>query len=258
MFTNLFPTQLSKTIKRIFSTIPNPPILLKLMPATQDGESCVKTTPPYAFLCQNERDRLKKYTLAKRQSEYLTGRICAKISTMSYLQSCGQHCAAMEQIEIINAESGYPFVKINPESLAPIPKISLSHSKEYALALAAQYRCGVDIQRQEKTLKKLQEKYCTDGEFSVLLKTLSKGNVLPGLTLLWSAKEAIQKSLSADVMPYFSEIRLQQCKKIEKNNVVLTFSLLTDRNPKWPRGITVAAGIFKNYAMAVTTLEGDC
>jgi phosphopantetheinyl transferase (holo-ACP synthase) len=104
----------------------------------------------------------------------------------------------------------------------------------------------------------VQEKYCADREYSMLMQTMEVANELEALTLVWSAKEAIQKCLSTDVIPFFLELSLQQCKKIDKNNVALTFSLFTNRNKRWPGEITVAAGIFKEYAIAVTTLTGDC
>lgn len=161
----------------------------------------------------------------------------------------------MAQIEIKNSANGRPYVRISPGPPFPVPEISLSHSKEYGLALAAQYRCGVDIQRHEPTLKRVQEKYCTNKEYTLLLKILKNQNELTKLALLWSTKEAVQKSLSADTMPYFTEIFLRKCKIINRDNVVFTVSFISERVNNWPEQMKVVAGTFKDYAMAITTVE---
>ena len=256
MHIQLFPTKLGEIVQSIFSTIPAPPVLLKLLHPVDANKTRAKTKQPYTLLCRNERDQLQNYTLAKRRSEYLTSRICAKISTMDYLRSRGNPTVTMEQIEIKNSESGRPYVKIFPTPMYPVPEISLSHSKEYGLAVAAQNYCGVDIQRHEPTLKRVKEKYCTNKEYLLLPKTLQTQDELEKLALLWSAKEAIQKSLSAETMPYFTEIQLRKCKTMSGNNSIFTFSFTSEREKKWPEQLKVVAGTFKNYAIAITAVEG--
>ncbi len=245
MLTQLFPLRLNDTVKNVFSTIPTSPILLKLIPE-----------PPSSFLCRNEYKQLQKYTLPKRQSEYLTSRICVKMCVINYWQSLSRDPLTMEQIEILNSGPGDPFIRIHPAPSFALPSISLSHSKEFGLAVAAQYRCGVDIQKQIPTLKKVQKRYCTAQEFSILTHTLNNESDLAGLALIWSAKEAVQKCLGADTMPFFTEICLEKCENAATESKVLTFSLLTERSRKWPKFLTVVVGTYRDYAIAITTNEG--
>jgi len=252
MLDQLFPTKLNKTVKSVFSTIPVSPVLLELIPEVDNNISGTSAESPSSFLCKNECKQLHKYTLAKRRSEYLTSRICAKMCVMDYWQSHGRDPITMEQIEILNSGQGYPFIEIHPAPSFPLPGISLSHSKEYVLAVAAQFRCGVDIQKHVPTLKKVKTRYCTAQEFSILTHTLKNETDLSKLALIWSAKEAIQKCFGDDIMPFFTEICLQKCENTDTKSNILTFSLLTERNQKWPEFLTVVTGTYKGYAIAIT------
>ena len=148
MLTNLLPAQLSAIILDTFSSIPCPPAVLKLLPAASETAPEAIQNKPYIFLHNSELAQLKKYRLPKRRSEYLTGRICAKMAALNYLQFTLQTPPAMHQIEINNSEYGHPLITFHPTGPFPVPDISISHSKGYGAAVAAQRRCGIDIQHQ--------------------------------------------------------------------------------------------------------------
>ncbi len=256
MLTNLMPAQLSTIILDTFSAVICPPVVLKLLPTPSEIEPEAIQNEPYIFLHSNECAQLKKYRLPKRRSEYITGRICAKTAISDHLQSTLRTPPPMNQIEINNSEYGHPVITFHSEVPFPVPEISISHSKEYGAAIASRHRCGIDIQSQEKSLIKVREKYCTEPEEHILLKAIPKGNKLLRLSLLWSAKEAIQKSFSTKTgMPTFLGIHLQAGQRKDDNNVLFSFSLPPEQNRRNQKNVTVAAGIFMNYAIAVFVLE---
>ena len=247
MLTNFFPVELIRTIKDTFSSVPCTPVMLRLLPATGDIEP--------DFLHGSELVQLKKYRLPKRRSEYLTGRLCAKLAASSYLQSSLNTPVAMEQIEIFNAGHGRPFITLNQTPSPTVPDISISHSKGYAVAMASRHRCGIDIQKHEKSLIKVKEKYCTAQEYTILSDSIENGDELLHLALLWSAKEAIQKTFSTkNGLPTFSNIRLQSGEEKDCGNVVLFFSLPPGQSRQKSKIIAVAAGTFTDYAIAVSML----
>jgi len=240
---NFFPSELTATIQPTFSSILSTPVLLKLLPATAGIET--------SFLHTNEITQLSKYRLPKRRSEYLTGRICAKIAAIDYLKSSLNPAPLMEKIEIVNNEQGHPSLILHTQPEITIPNISISHSGEYAAAIATQHRCGIDIQKHEQSLIKVREKYCANREFKIIAEE-NEADELGQLALLWSAKEAIQKSYGIKTgMPTFSEIRLQESEKRDGNNMLLFFNL----PPKYCHGnseiIPVTTTTFINYAIAV-------
>ena len=255
MLTNFLPAKLSSFILETFSSLSCPPVVLKLLPAGETEPETIQNKP-YGFLHDGELTQIKKYKLPKRRSEYLTGRICAKMATLSYLQFNLQTPPAMNRIEIRNFEYGNPFLTFHPPASFPVPNISISHSKGYGAAIAAQHPCGIDIQSQEKSLIKVQKKYCAEQEYNTLLKIIPEGSELSRLSLLWSAKEAIQKRFSENnSMPAFLEIHLQAGEKVDDENVLFFFSLPPVAFQQHPKIITVAAGTFRDYAIAVSALE---
>lgn len=248
MLTNFFPVELSRTIRDTFNSVPCPPVMLRILPAPGDIDP--------GFLCKSELVQLGKYKLPKRRSEYLTGRLCAKLAASSYLQSSLNTPVAMEQIEIFNAAHGRPYIAFHPGPSPTVPDISISHNKGYAVAMAAEHRCGIDIQKHEKSLIKVKEKYCAVREYTLLSDSIQNGDELSRLALLWSAKEAIQKTFSTEnSLPTFSNIRLQSGDQKDCGTVVLFFSLPPGQSRQKSKVIAVAAGTFEDYAIAVSMLE---
>ncbi len=256
MLTNSLPVQLSTIILDTFSSISCPPVILKLLPDADETAPEAMQNTPYIFLHSSELAQLKKYRLPKRRSEYLTGRICAKMAISSYLQSTLRPLPAMNQMEINKSEYGRPFITFHPAASFPLPDISISHSKGYGAAIATRHRCGIDIQRQEKSLIKVRERYCLEREYHILSKIIPEREELLQLSLLWSAKEAIQKSFSRGAsMPTFLGIQLQGGKRKDNANFLFSFSLSPGQSQQSLRNITVVAGLFMDYAIAVSVLE---
>lgn len=253
MFTNCLPAQFSSIILDTFNSIPCSPVVLRLLPAADEIPPEKILNTPYTLLHLRECAQLQKYRLPKRRSEYLTGRICAKIVISRYLHLILQAPPAMNQIEIKNSEYGQPFIKAHQSASSFMPGISISHSSEYGAAVAAQNRCGIDIQRQENSLIKVREKYCLEDDYRIVSRIIPEGGELLHLSLLWSAKEAIQKRFSSEAsMPTFLNISLQDGERKDNDNVIFYFSIPPGQGRQNIRIITVAAGVFMNYAIAVS------
>jgi len=246
MFTDIFPVPLSEILSKIFDPTPFSPAIISMIPAADEIE--------FGFLCPGEYAQLQKYRLPKRRSEFLSGRLCAKLAASRYLQESLRIRPGMEEIEICNNNNGRPFLCLQPEQSFAVPEISISHSSGYAAAIAAQHRCGIDIQKQEKSLIKVQEKYCTDREYTLLQKSIKDGDKLRRLALLWSAKEAIQKTFSIEKgVISFSSIRLQRGEETAGGCTIFSF-LLPHESSQSTKGniIKVAAATLADYAVAVS------
>ena len=78
------------------------------------------------FLCLNEYETYKGFNCEKRKAEYAAGRWAGK---EAIFKAIGDE--QFMKYEILNDETGKPYVSGHPEI-----KISLSHHKEYAVAIA--------------------------------------------------------------------------------------------------------------------------
>lgn len=164
------------------------------------------------FLNNSEKNRFAEYSLAKRQREWLSGRYCLKRCAAAYAAITSPKDADLQKYEVINREDG------RPSLLGSGADISISHSKDYGLAMISDTPCGIDIQQAVPTLIKVQDRYCTTGE-EQLLSTLPHDALL-SMAMLWSTKEAVQKCLTYDEkMPGFLELVLVQIDSIENTTI---------------------------------------
>ncbi len=244
MLKNTFTQRLESITQRVFAT----PCAIELSRLFDYSDGA----PHEKNLTRAEQNQLKKYTLAKRQSEYFSGRICAKIAIERFLKTCTGIASPTSQLEIYNDTEGRPLLAC-PTLASPLPEISISHSKGYAAAIASPHRCGIDIQRQENTLIKVKEKFCSENEWQILLSELPSYNELALLSMLWSAKEAQQKSLGNGVMPGFLQLCLQTVASSEPDLFLFSFSLSDWNNH--PNSTTVVTGTYLNYAVGVSIIE---
>ena len=181
------------------------------------------------WLHQKEQEKLQALHYEKRHFEWLGGRICAKQVSLQYLHNNPSAPATLRapQFRIMTAASGRPFMDNNtlPEGLH-IPDISISHSKRYALAVAASTPCGIDIQVTSDALGRVQDRFCSDEEERLLSRELKKIQLPDHLTLLWAAKEAIKKGAELARMPGFLDLELTHIQNIPEAGG-LTNSLFT-------------------------------
>jgi len=181
-------------------------------------------------ICQDwlhgtEQEKLSTLHYPKRHLEWLGGRICAKQAARQYLLHGNQGnpsepaAPRAPHLQIMTAPSGRPLLDpgVLPEDLST-PHISISHSKRYALAVAASTPCGIDIQATSDALGRVQDRFCSRGEKELLGRHLKKLQLSEHLTLLWAAKEAVKKATTFDRMPGFLDLALTHIQTIPETD----------------------------------------
>jgi phosphopantetheinyl transferase len=217
-----------------------------------ENDACQDAAPDGQWLSSTEENRLRELKLDKRRREWLAGRICAKIAVCDYLRSHqqGQKLPAYNEIQISNSEDGRPFVAWTGEEMRPqAPDISISHSGSLALALAARTCCGVDVQEVSDKLNRVKERFCTEQE-ALLVCGRQTLDPLMGLALLWTAKEAAKKALSASAMPGFTDLVLTGIDQRGDREWLLVFDRLRHGTPS-PEQIPVIAALRQNSALGI-------
>lgn len=252
---NLFPASLQQATFEHFGPQALGMILLKQQ-TTGKGPAPLLPGPAAKLLHPNETARAGAYTLAKRRSEFVTGRICAKLAVGEFLAAKDSLPAlAPSTVEIVNASTGRPFVNLIASAGSgnrSQPEISITHGGAYGAAMATDDPCGIDLQEQKDTLLRVMDKFCTAGEFRTLQTSLPDMGQLTRLSLLWAAKEAAKKALSYWRMPGFLDLELTL--PVLKPAGCFAFSLAV-RHHRLPGKITVLTTPFDQYGLAVCILK---
>jgi phosphopantetheinyl transferase (holo-ACP synthase) len=163
----------------------------------------------------------------------------------------------LSAIQIINTENGRPVVCVHaPKNNTLKMDISLSHSGAYGAALAAGSPCGIDLQLRQDSLLKVKEKYCSEAEYRLLETFLSETDILTRLALLWAAKEAAKKALSYWQMPGFLDLEVSDLKNFT-HYTAFTLHISNIKSQLMPTKITVIAGMFNDYALAICLTNKD-
>lgn len=202
------------------------------------------------ILTNFEQKQLKQYSYPKRQNEWIAGRIAAKMATRKLLENKNQELE-LNKVAIKNRDDGRPFVGL-PEELETRLDLSISHSKEYGIAIASKDACGIDIQMKSNTLERVENRFCDKDEFKILKDNDNKAKLIL-LTKLWAAKEAAKKAASiCHIMLGFNELKLLSI--TQKGNIGL-FNL-ESRRPiaNMPKTYQVSVKYFEEYALAVCTV----
>ncbi len=210
------------------------------------------------LLHANEKAVLAGYRFAKRRSEYLTGRLCAKIAVRDFLRQVATIPApALKDIEIAKGVDGSPEVHLHqrPEE-QPKVEISISHSGQYGAAIASNVRCGIDLQHQEESLLRVQERYCSMSEFRLLERQLNGFAAVARLALLWAAKEAAKKVLSHWRMPGFLELQLRELGQVA-DCFAISLQVAGSKEQKLPEQVSIAVIPFKAYALAICLIDEE-
>lgn len=259
---NLFPATVTQGAIETFGDQVMQPVLLRLLaaPAPAAGSPQTDADVPFRHLLHpREAALLSGYRFDKRRSEYLTGRICAKIAIQGFLQLSRTPALPLRSgdIEIAGTVSGRPVVRV-PAAHAGAMKmdISISHSGDYGVALATGSKCGIDLQLRQARLVRVQEKYCSADECKVLAAFLPDHDPLARLALLWTAKEAAKKALSYWQMPGFLDLQVTKLKSL-RDSVVFCLRIIPVQNRHMPEEVRVVAGLFGDYALAICLVNED-
>lgn len=254
---NLLPAIFNHVAEDIFSSHYSTPVLLPVCseidvsPLIQEREQTISLLHP------KEREVLNGYKFAKRREEFLTGRICAKLAILNYFKCLNRKQVDIEpqHIQILAEDSGRPIISPQSKLQHPSPEISISHSRGYAIATASITHCGIDIQYSSNTLLRVKEKYCTPIEDQILRQSLPSQREITRMTILWAAKEAVQKSCSHKKMPGFLELELIDIKS--KSSVCATYymHLQGKQDCSFSNTYNVITTLFKDYAIALCIKE---
>ncbi len=228
-------------------------------------------------LCQQwlhpkEQEKLQTLRYQKRHLEWLGGRICAKKACLHYLTGGNDDMqpepAAPDaaHLQFMIAESGRPFLNPNavPEQ-GTVPHVSISHSRGYALAIAASTPCGIDIQAVSDALLRVKDRFCSPEEEELLARHLQKLQPGERLALLWAVKEAIKKTGVFNQMPGFLDLVLtgiQPAPQTASPGAPCLFHLDYKDRRENPAGrkqhIPTAACLHEGYGIGLctTTMDG--
>ncbi|RPI03471.1 MAG: 4'-phosphopantetheinyl transferase superfamily protein [Calditrichaeota bacterium] len=126
----------------------------------------------------------------KRQVEWLSGRIAAKLAVAKQYYMLGRKFSWAD-ISVHNDARHAPFVPAFPEW-----NLSISHSQEFAVAVLSRRPIGVDLEKIESRPRQLADYFCCGDEKNVLAE-LEQNEVLwnQRMTWFWTRKEAVAKFL---------------------------------------------------------------
>ncbi|WP_417913434.1 4'-phosphopantetheinyl transferase family protein [Candidatus Electronema sp. TJ] len=154
------------------------------------------------LLSEAEQTFFQQLRHPKRRREWLGGRIAAKAALLN-LPDADDFEARARHLTILPNEQGRPSISGGASGLS----LSITHSGRYAAALAAQGQsCGIDLQKVSEKLFALISWFAIEEELHLLAHSV--GREAAALTMLWSVKEAVKKSLPHDQPHIFAGIKV--------------------------------------------------
>jgi phosphopantetheinyl transferase len=205
------------------------------------------------LLTMREHERFAEFHLEKRRMEWLAGRLAAKGSVWQWLSSgSGPRGIPLQELEILNRQSGRPYVNASSFAEQKMPYISISHSGNFAVAMAGTALCGIDVQRVQRSVPQAAAKFSTDPEKELIA---GMNDLETGLTMLWSCKEAVRKMAVSSPLLGFHEIVLTEVRTpADSTPLRCLFSLGRPATGKMKRA-AVSVWIRQDYILAMTTSE---
>lgn len=215
------------------------PVLAECMATRQPGQH------PSSLLSQAELTRYAGFTYAKRQCEWLGGRLICKFAAL-YL-TAPPSALTMAALSVLPAPSGAPLLSCPSLPTWTLPAVSISHSDRYAVAMAVQAgTCGIDLQKTTPQTVRVADRFAGPAEVQLLRETLPELEESQLLTLLWAAKEALKKGLLHDQPVVFQGLTLQSLTR--GRNPVLWLRYPGDRG----RPAEISAIALDDYFLAYT------
>lgn len=146
-----------------------------------------------------EKEQLQGYHFSKRRREWLGGRLACKAAVAGLV---GEE---LRNIVVENDEHGRPFVAGG--SVCKV-HVSISHSGDVAMGLAASVPCGLDVQKITPSLARVESKFITVAE-GEQFAGLPLDTDLERLGLLWAVKEALRKQVACWPLIGFLGIKVE-------------------------------------------------
>jgi 4'-phosphopantetheinyl transferase EntD len=168
-----------------------------------DGITCMEKE----ILSEAEQLYFKRFKYLKRRKEWLGGRIAAKVALLTFAKpaQCG-----MRRLTILPDEYGRPVAEGLADGMGDL-SFSISHGDRYAVALAEPGNsCGIDLQKISKKLSSLTDHFASEKELALLAcQSGDKGQDL-WLTMLWTVKESLKKSILHSKSVIFSATEVEE------------------------------------------------
>ncbi len=208
------------------------------------------------YLSEEEEARFHGYTFRKRRYEWLGGRIAAKAAAMKFIHSDINEIK-WKRLQVNSDENGKPCLVLK-DKVSSLPQISISHSSQYAVAMASDIPCGIDLQEITPRVLRFQEKFVGEAEIAILPPEKQGMALEVDLTRVWSAKEALRKFCSSPPLPGFLEMSL--CGMVKETGAGLILSVSCPEKCgglNMEKNVLIYTLIADGYAFAVTFGKGE-
>jgi phosphopantetheinyl transferase len=121
----------------------------------------------------------------------------AKAAVSSYL---GQKNLFPSAIEITTSPSNEPLVSLRANHSLEVPKISISHRDDCAVAVASdRNRVGIDVEILAVEIAEIADQFSQPSEEKEVKKCFA-WNQIQILTAIWAVKESARKALGAETL----------------------------------------------------------
>ncbi len=163
----------------------------------------LKTVMPFAekTLAAREKRRFQKMG-PKRKRSFLAARLACK--RISRILSGNDRHTPPGDITTISADLKHPCCPPTNSS-APL-SCSVSHDDRFAIALAAENRVGIDVEKTSARVLKSQNLYMSASE-QALVRTSPLGEI-DSAVRIWSIKEAVAKALDISLADSWQRVKV--------------------------------------------------
>ncbi len=141
------------------------------------------------ILSSQEFSTFANFKIFKRKIEWLSGRIAAKQAFIHYLHKVQEKILELSLIEFFYGKYHEPYLLNYPHL-----HVSISHSHQFAVAVIADFRIGIDLEKVLKPEPSLLQYFFSTQE-QQYLQNFSHTAFEQEATILWTRKEAISKLL---------------------------------------------------------------
>jgi phosphopantetheinyl transferase len=204
-----------------------------------------------SLLTREERDIFRSFSYPKRQIEWLGGRIACKTAIL-LLFNKNPSGEQMNRIAVLPGDGGSPEIGSEWPFELP-PAVSISHSKRFAVGMAARTAaCGVDVQKVTDQTRKVVNRFAEPDEIILLAEKIPVLDELQRLSLLWSAKEAVKKTLFKNQPVIFQGVLL---KRLQINKFI---KLCLQCPGRKKRLAAVQAAVLADYILTFTGETESC
>jgi 4'-phosphopantetheinyl transferase len=185
----------------------------------------------FALLSEDEKQRARRFQLAKHQRRFIAARSSLRTILSFYLAT------PPEAIQFIYSEHHKPFLA--PAHHSSI-QFNLTHSSDTAvIAVNKQFAVGVDIEKMKpKEMLPLAKRFFSQQEYTAL-STLPAQEQITAFYRLWSRKEALIKAVGKGLFIPLSSFSVSHDDKLEE---------ITLENERWS---LVTLPLLKDYQTAL-------